>query len=82
MDIENVMLQFDQIEKKIGSLIKFCKSLEAVNTELKEKVKTLETELQQKVETENKYSEQKAQIRSKIDGILKKLDNLSEIPTE
>ena len=82
MDIENVMLQFDQIEKKIGTLIKFCKSLEAANSELIEKVKTLESALQQKVETENKYSEQKELIRSKIDGILIKLDSLTEMKTE
>ena len=79
MDIENVMLQFDQIEKKIGSLIKLCKSLEANNSELSAKVKSLEAELQKKVETENQYAGQKALIRSKIDGLLTKLDNLVEV---
>jgi len=79
LDIENVMLQFDQIEKKIGSLIKLCKSLEANNSELSAKVKSLEAELQKKVETENQYAGQKALIRSKIDGLLTKLDNLVEV---
>lgn len=82
MDIENVMLQFDQIEKKIVSLIKFCKSLEASNAELAAQVKNLETEVQKKVETENAYSEQKAMIRSKIDGLLTKLDTLTDIKTQ
>jgi hypothetical protein len=82
LEIDNVMLQFDQIEKKIATLIKFCKSLEAANLELVEKVKTLESALQEKVETENKYLEQKTLIRSKIDGILTKLDSLTEIKTE
>ena len=76
------MLQFDQIEKKIGSLIRFCKSLEAAKSELESKVQSLEAELQQKDETESKYSEQKAMIRNKIDGLLSKLDNLSELENE
>ena len=82
MDIDNVMLQFDQIEKKIVSLIKLCKSLENSNAELAVQVKSLETELQKKVETENAYSEQKAMIRTKIDGLLIKLDTLSEIKAQ
>jgi hypothetical protein len=82
LDIDNVMLQFDQIEKKIGSLIKICKSLETSNNELAAQVKSLEIELQKKVETENAYSEQKVMIRSKIDGLLSKLDTLAEIKTQ
>jgi hypothetical protein len=71
------MLQFDQIEQKIGNLIKRCSSLESLNQELSDKVKSLEAELKQKIETENKHSEQKALIRSKVDGILAKLNNLN-----
>jgi protein-arginine kinase activator protein McsA len=76
------MLQFDQIEKKIVGLIKHCKSLEASNAELTAQVNRLETELQQKVETENTYAEQKAIIRSKIDGLLTKLDTLTEFKSQ
>ena len=45
MDNDNVMLQFDQIEQKIGNLIKRCSSLEGLNQELSDKVKSLEAEL-------------------------------------
>ena len=78
MDTDNVMHQFDQIEEKVGNLIKRCKLLETKHVELVGKIKTLENELQKKVETENKYSEQKALIQSKIDGILAKLDSITE----
>lgn len=78
MDNENVMLQFDQIEQKVGSLISRCKTLENLNFELTDKIKSLEAELTKKVETENKHSEQKALIRSKVDNILAKLNNLNE----
>jgi len=72
------MLQFDQIEQKVGNLIKRCKSLENLNFELSDKVKSLEAELKKKVEIENKHSEQKALIRSKVDNILAKLNNIND----
>ena len=78
MDNDNVMLQFDQIEQKVGNLIKRCKSLENLNFELSDKVKSLEAELKKKVEIENKHSEQKALIRSKVDNILAKLNNIND----
>ncbi len=78
MDNGNVMLQFDQIEQKVGSLISRCKTLENLNFELTDKIKSLEAELTKKVETENKHSEQKVLIRSKVDNILAKLNNLNE----
>ncbi len=81
-DNDNVMLQFDQIEQKVGSLITRCKSLENLNLEFSAKVKSLEAELKEKVETENKHSEQKALIRSKVDNILAKLNNLNDTKNE
>ncbi len=77
MDNDNVMLQFDQIEQKVGNLINQCKKLENLNFELSEKVKSLEAELQKKVETENEYSKQKTLIRSKVDNLLAKLNDLT-----
>lgn len=77
MDIDDVMLQFDEIEEKVGKLVEQQKALEAKNAELAEKVESLEEELRKKAETENTYSEQKALIRSKIDGLLSKLNELS-----
>ena len=72
-----MMLQFDEIEEKVGKLVEQQKALEAKNAELAEKVESLEEELRKKAETENTYSEQKALIRSKIDGLLSKLNELS-----
>ncbi len=80
--MNDVMRQFDQIEEKVGNLIGRYNQLEKLNFELSVKVKSLEAELTEKVEAENKHSEQKALIRSKIDNILSKLDNLNENGTE
>ena len=41
-------------------------------------MKMLEEELQGKVEVENNYQEEKALIRSKIDGLLAKLEDITE----
>lgn len=76
MDIDEVMLQFDAIERKVGQLVEQVRSLKARNGELTERVEVLEEELRQKAEAENTYAEQKALIRSKIDGLLTKLDEI------
>lgn len=82
MDIENVMLQFDQIEQKFGLLIKRCRSLEVENSQLIEKINDLEATVQKNIDLENRFAEQKDMIRSKIDGLLERLDHLSETNSE
>ena len=44
----------------------------------KNKIKSLEEEIQGKVEAQRSYAEEKALIRSKIDGLLVKLDDVSK----
>ena len=78
MDNEIFLSQFDQIEKKVEQLIVVCKSLEVTNLELSNKIKSLEEELQGKIKAEKKIAEEKALIRSKIDNLLVKLDELTE----
>ncbi len=78
MDHEKILRQFDEIENKVGKLIDVCKSLEATNLEFKTKIERLEEELQGKVETENNYQEERALIRSKVDSLLTRLEDLTE----
>ena len=75
MDNELILRQFEEIEKKVESLIEVNKSLEATNLELRNKIKRLEEELQGKVEAENNYVEEKALIRSRIDSLLVRLED-------
>ena len=77
MNDELVFRQFEEIERKVESLIKICKAHEATNSELKSKIKSLEEEIQGKVEAERSYAEEKILIRSKIDGLLARLDEIS-----
>ena len=79
MDNDFVLKQFGEIEHKVERLIENCKTQSTANSELKNKLNSLEEEIQGKVEAENNYAEEKALIRSKIDGLLAKLDNISDI---
>lgn len=76
MDNELILRQFEEIEKKVESLIEVNKSLEATNLELENKIKRLEEELQGKVEAENNYVEERALIRSRIDSLLVRLEDI------
>ncbi len=76
MDNELILRLFEKIEKKVESLIEVNKSLEATNLELENKIKRLEEELQGKVEAENNYVEERALIRSRIDSLLVRLEEI------
>ena len=78
MDNELFLGQFKEIEKKVEKLIEICKSLEVTNLKLSNKIKSLEEELQGKIEAENKLADEKALIRSKIDNLLVRLDELTD----
>ena len=78
MDNELLLRQFGEIEKKVEKLIEICKSLEVANLKLSNKIKSLEEELQGKIEAETKFADEKALIRSKVDNLLVRLDELTE----
>ena len=79
MDNEFILRQFEEIEKKVEKLIDINKSLEAENLESINKIKRLEEELQGKVDAETNYTKEKALIRSKIDSLLVRLEDITEI---
>jgi peptidoglycan hydrolase CwlO-like protein len=78
LESEVIIKQFEEIEKKVGKLIDVCKSLEATNVKLRNKFERLEEELQGKVEAENNYQAEKDLIRSKIDSLLIRLEDITE----
>ena len=79
MDNEIISRQFEEIEKKVEKLIDVYKSLEATNLELRNKIKRLEEELQGKVDAETNYTQEKALIRSKIDSLLVRIEDITEV---
>jgi len=80
--VENVMLlmqQFEEIEQKVERLIAICSSLEVKNIQLRNTISSLEEELRLKAEALENYSEERTMIRSKIDTLLVKLENIAEM---
>ncbi len=78
MDNEFIVGQFEEIEKKVEKLIDVLKSHETTNLELGNKIKRLEEELQGRNEVESNYSQERAMIRSKIDSLLVRLEDVTE----
>ena len=78
MDNNAILSQFEEIEKKVGKLIDVCQSLETANLKLGNNIKRLEEELQNKVEAENNYQEERTLIRSKIDDLLGRIEQITE----
>jgi protein-arginine kinase activator protein McsA len=78
LDKDIFLDQFKEIETKVEKLIEICKSLEDTNLKLSNKIKKLEEELQGKIEAENKFVDEKALIRSKIDNLLVRLEEMTD----
>lgn len=78
MDNDLFLRQFDEIEQKVDRLIGVCKTLEVQKSEFAEKVAELEAKLQQKIEEEKQFEAEKTLIRSKIDSLLGRLEDITE----
>lgn len=70
--------QFAEIEKKIGRLLERNQSLDVENKHLKERIDALEMELQKRSDLEKTFAEEKSIIRSKIEKLLSRLDDIEE----
>ena len=79
MENEAIDKKFDDIDEKVDFIIELCQTLQAENAELTSKVEILESELREKREKATLQSEQQTAIQVKIDKLLSKLDNFSEI---
>lgn len=78
MDNDTIVGQFEAVEQKIERLLEVCRSLEATNSELNHKIEILEGELQGKVAAESNYIKERDLVRTRIDALLAKLENISE----
>ena len=74
-DNEQLYSQFDEIEKKVEQLFQKIHTLETVNAQLNEKIAGLEKGVKEKIEEEEKYIEEKALIRSRVEGLIQKINS-------
>jgi hypothetical protein len=73
-----VLQHFDALEKKIEHLIETCRQLEATKADLLQKNNALERQLQEKLAEYQQHQELKGLIRSKIDSLMGRLDEVAE----
>ncbi len=76
LDNTALIEQFGEIEKKIEDLLGGLKALEGANSTLKDQNRQLEEKLQEKAKADDGYEKERDLIRSKIDGLLAKLENI------
>ena len=77
MDDQSLINQFQTIESRLDALIQICKDKDNLNKELSLRIEKLEEELRTKVEAEERYTEEKALIRTKVDQLLMRLDEIA-----
>jgi predicted nuclease with TOPRIM domain len=82
LDNGTIVPQFEEIEKKVETIIDAFKALEATNAELTTRIGRLEAELQGKAEAEERFERERALIRNKIDGLLSRLESVAHAPEQ
>ncbi len=68
---------FTEIEAKVEKMIDLCRLQQTANSELHQKVRQLEEELHLKDEAAQRHVEEKTLIRSRVDNLLAKLEDLT-----
>lgn len=82
MDDNSLINQFQTIETRLDTLLQICQDKDRQNKELSLRIEQLEEELRIKVEAEQQYAEEKALIRSKVDQLLMRLDEIAKADGE
>ena len=78
LDIEEILQQFELIEKKVEQTIVVRKKLVEENKNLSERIGQLEKLIQEKIEAEKKHEELTAIVRNKIDSLIGRLEGDAE----
>jgi len=78
VDEEGFAEQFKKLEDKVEELVRMCNELQNAKAELGKKVEKLEKSLAAKDESEQGYLEERSMIRSRMDSLLEKLDQVFE----
>ncbi len=76
MDEDSISQRFDRLEERVERLVNMCSELRQSKSGLETKVKDLEQGLKTKEAAEQSYMEEKSVIRSKMDGLLGRLDQV------
>ena len=78
MNIDSIPDQFKVLEEKVEQLVRKCNELQNAKSSLETTVANLQGSLSAKDATEKKYLEEKSLIRSKMDDLVGRLDQILE----
>lgn len=78
MDIEEILQQFELIEKKVAHVVQVRRELEQQNRDLSNRVEELEQTIQAKAEAERKHDEITTLVQSKIDSLIGRLEGIAD----
>ena len=76
MKEDNFPGQFKKLEDRIEELIQKCRDFQQTESKLKAKIHDLNGALKAKADAEQEYTEEKTMVRSKIDDLLSRLDQV------
>lgn len=74
VDMETILQQFERIEQKVEDVVQARRQLQKQNDDLNDRIGQLENLIREKVEAEKKHEELTALVRSKIDGLIGRLE--------
>lgn len=74
VDMETILQQFERIEQKVEGVVQARQQLQKQNDDLNDRIGQLENLIREKVEAEKKHEELTALVRSKIDGLIGRLE--------
>lgn len=76
VNVHSIPEQFKKLEDKVEQLVHKCNDLQTEKMNLESKIGDLEAALSSKDVTEKKYLEEKSLIRSKMDDLVGRLDQV------
>jgi len=79
VDDQGLINQFETIEKRLDAFIQICINKDNQNKELILRIEKLEEELRTKVEAEQRYAKEKALVRSRVDQLLMRLEEIAKV---
>lgn len=80
MDADSIPQQFKRLEQKVEQLVQKCNDLREAKSGLENRVAELEQALRAKDAGEKRYQEEKSLIRSKVDDLVGRLDQVLQSP--
>ena len=73
---DSIPEQFGKLENKVGELVERCQALQRGKADLEAKITDLEEVVRSKDAAEKQHAEEKMKIRSRIDQLLSRLDQV------